>query len=406
MMLLARSLRQLLACALVLLLCRVAVAQEAAPDDPRARKFFEIGAQAYRKGQYLLAIEAFEQAYGIVKRPGLLFSLGQAHQRQFRMSGKPAHLEGAINNYRRYLAADSDGARHDNALKALDSLLPVAERLRGEADDAKSSSKIFGRLLLSSATPGAVITVGGEAVSALPAALELPADQYTVEASAPGYEAEKLEIRLVAGSVVPISVDLRPKPALLVISGPAGAEAYVDGRPVGFLPLPALSFPSGAHLVSVRQVGRKTRSTNVVLERGATAHVKLELVTSVQRKVAYGFGVGSVVALGVTAVSAVVATSYAKDADDLDSQRAGSFLTSDEAQALNSAVRDRDRYRAIALGSGVIAAGLLGTGLVLYFADNPAPPGRDAAMLDRSRFVKLEPLIGPELLGLGLRGRL
>jgi hypothetical protein len=406
MMSVMRSLRHLLACALVLLLCRAAVAQEAAPDDPRARKFFEIGAQAYRKGQYLLAIEAFEQAYSVVKRPGLLFSLGQAHQRQFRVSGKPAHLEGAIANYRRYLAADSDGARHDNALKALDSLLPVAERMRGDTADAKSSSKIFGRLLLSSSTPDAVITVGGETVSALPAALELPADQYTVEASAAGYVPESLQIRLVAGSVVPISIELRPKPALLAISGPAGAEAYVDGRPVGFLPLSALSFASGPHLVSVRQLGKKTRSMNVLLERGATKHVTLELATSVQRKVAYGFGVGSAVALSVTVVSAVVATSYAKDADDLNSQRASWPLTAAEAQALNSAVRDRDRYRAIALGSGVIAAGLLGTGLVLYFADNPAPPGRDVATRERSRFVKLEPLIAPELVGLGLQGRL
>src|SRR5882672_9815610 len=95
-----------------LLLALVVLAQLVAPrgahaedprDDPRAREFFDFGARAYSNGQYLLAIDAFQEAYKLTERPGLLFSLAQTHQRQFRASGDEQHLAKAIDSYRRYL---------------------------------------------------------------------------------------------------------------------------------------------------------------------------------------------------------------------------------------------------------------------------------------------------------------
>jgi hypothetical protein len=329
-----------------------------------------------------------------------LFSLGQAHQKQFRASGKSAHLEGAIDSYRRYLAADESGARHDTALKALNALLPIAERLRSEPGEARPAARVFGRLLLSSRTPGAVLSVSGETVASLPAALELPADQYTVEASAEGYVSEKHQIQVAAGTVTPVSIELRPQPAFLLISGPEGAEAYVDGRPVGFLPLPAaLSLVAGSHLVSLRQFGKKTRTSSVVVKRGQTATVELDLVATAQRKAAYGFGIGSLATLAVTGVSIGLLASADDDAADLDAERKALSLTPEEANRLNERLESRNDYRALAVGTGALAAGLLGVGMVLYFSDNPEPPGRDTASLPR-----LEPWLAPGLLGTGVRG--
>ena len=122
-------------------------------DDPRARQFFEVGAQAYAKGQYLLAIDAFKEAYTITQRPGLLFSLAQAHQRQFRASGDEQHLVQAIEHYRRYLSRVSSGGRHADASAALNSLLVVAERLHPPNQASPGRSQVFGRLLFSRSTP-------------------------------------------------------------------------------------------------------------------------------------------------------------------------------------------------------------------------------------------------------------
>ena len=56
-----------------------------------ARAFFEIGAQAYDRGDYDGALEAFKEAYARAARPGLLFSMAQAHRRAFFAGNDPQH---------------------------------------------------------------------------------------------------------------------------------------------------------------------------------------------------------------------------------------------------------------------------------------------------------------------------
>ena len=53
----------------------------AAADE--ARTYFDIGAKAYQAGRYLDAAQAFDEAYRRSTRPGLLFSLGQAHRMEY-----------------------------------------------------------------------------------------------------------------------------------------------------------------------------------------------------------------------------------------------------------------------------------------------------------------------------------
>src|SRR4051812_9930626 len=48
-----------------------------------ARLYFNAGARAYAAGKYVPAIRAFEEAYRIEPRPGLVFSIAQAYRRQY-----------------------------------------------------------------------------------------------------------------------------------------------------------------------------------------------------------------------------------------------------------------------------------------------------------------------------------
>lgn len=370
--------RHLLLCA-ALASALPARAQEPLRDNPTARQFFEIGAQAYDKGQYLLAIDAFEQAYSLTERPGLLFSLAQANQRQFRVGGDEKFLARAIDNYRKYLARVGSGGRHQEAEQQLNALLTVAERLHPSTAAAPNRTQVFGRLLLSSSTPNAKLTVNGERVESLPSALELPADNYKIVAEAAGFERKEQELKIVAGSSVPLNVELVALPSRFRLRGPAGAEVLLDGRPLGWLPLGEVQATPGEHWITVRRAGRETRDVRVRLQRGQTTDVAVTLETTFQRKLAWasaGLGAAAALTAGGLAIAAVV---HDQKAQSLEERRQQSGLSLDEARSLNSHVGTRNDLKTAAMVGGVASAALLGAAAVLYFADTPALPAtRDA----------------------------
>lgn len=81
-------------------LLRPAHGQSAAEE---ARRLFDVGAKAYAEGHHEEAISAFEGAYARTHRPGLLFSLGQAHRGAYESTRSAAHREAAVEYYSRYL---------------------------------------------------------------------------------------------------------------------------------------------------------------------------------------------------------------------------------------------------------------------------------------------------------------
>lgn len=363
--------------ALLLLLVTLGATRPAfadAPDDPRARAFFAVGVQAYGKGQYPMAIESFQQAYAIAPRPGLLFSLAQAHQKQFRAGADEKHLQAALDYYRKYLAADPNGNRRGEALTAIQALSTVAAQLHPSGSSGVSSP-VFGKLLIASPTPGIAVTLNGDSIDALPATLELPPGAYTLLASAPGYRSEQRELRISPGLAVPVSLELTPLPARVLVHGPSGAEAFVDGRPIGFLPLSALALPAGEHWLSVRQPGRQTRNVKLALTRGDDARLAFDLETTTQRRIAWAVGVGGAASLVATGVFAGMAWHQDAKASDLDPQKQpNQQLSPQQGQALNAAVDDRDRFRSYAIGTGITSAALLALAVVLYVSDTPDPP--------------------------------
>ncbi|HVY29518.1 MAG TPA: carboxypeptidase regulatory-like domain-containing protein [Polyangiaceae bacterium] len=387
-------------CCAALSLAPAAWGQEALRDNPTARQFFEIGAQAYAKGQYLLAIDAFEQAYALTERPGLLFSLAQANQRQFRISGDEKFLARAIDYCHKYLARVPEGGRHAEAQQQLRSLLVVIERLHPGStgtDASPTRTQIFGRLLLSSSTPNAKLTVNGEPVEALPSALELPADNYKIVAEADGFERKEQELKITAGSSVPLNVELVALPSRFKLQGPAGAEVLLDGRPLGWLPLGEVQASPGEHWVTVRSPGRETRDVRVRLQRGQTTQVAVKLATTFQRKMAWasaGLGAAAALSAGGLAIAALV---HDQEAETLEERRQRGELTPLEARSLNSHVGARNDFKTAALVTGLGSAALLGAAAVLYFADTPALPApRDAGPgADRSdRRWQVAPIAG------------
>src|SRR5690349_5735933 len=71
------------------------------PDKmAEAKSYFEAGAKAFDAGDFETAIQAFTQAYKIVPRDNLVFSIAQAHRRQYVATGDDIHAKAAIDFYR------------------------------------------------------------------------------------------------------------------------------------------------------------------------------------------------------------------------------------------------------------------------------------------------------------------
>src|SRR4051812_19916129 len=113
-----------------------ALQRDAAAEDTKARALFEAGAKAYREGNDIAAIQAFEEAYQQDPRPGLLFSLGQSHRRAFTTTHDRKHLDSAIEYYRGYVERARQGQHRPEAITALSQLEAMAKKLPQEPPKA------------------------------------------------------------------------------------------------------------------------------------------------------------------------------------------------------------------------------------------------------------------------------
>lgn len=356
-------------------------ASAAAGDE--ARTYFDIGAKAYQAGRYLDAAQAFDEAYRRSTRPGLLFSLGQAHRMEYFARNDPARLRDAIRYYEEYLAKEPQGKRVVEATEALSKLKPLAAA-SGEKPDAPAApappSKP--RVMISSPTPGVKVTFDGRAVSH-PFIQEVEPGKHKVVLSAPGFEEHVREFVVDAKTgAPPLDIPLEERPALLVIQAPDGAEVAIDGRLQGVTPLPPLPVESGRHFVSVTMNGKKAFSQSVSMGRGQRMTLQASLESTGQRTASWvlmGIGTGGLVAGGVLGALALNEQSKAEDlmaaTKDTGSQAPNTI-------ARYNQLRDsRDDYRMGAVITAAAGAGVATLGLMLYAFDPakaPLPPAEDA----------------------------
>ena len=345
--------------------------------EKEARTFFNVGAKAYEAGKYLDAIRAFEEAYKRVQRPGLLFSLGQAHRRQFFVDSEPARLKDAVRYYREYLAKDARGRRRTDAQRALEKIVPLLPQPdEGESVPTPSRSERLSdkpRVVVSSPTPGVQIFFDGKRVQGSTLVRDVTPGRYKLRLSAPGFRDYQREIVVdkVQGTP-PLDIALEELPAQVVLDGPAGAEVSVDGRFVGELPLPPLKLSPGEHFVAVTSSGAHAFTKRLRLKRGEKRTLKPDLETTGQRTASWvlmGVGAGGLVAGGVFGALAVNKENQAQELHD-KSKNEGN-LSSSEANRYLELRDSRDNFRTLTFVSAGIGLAALTTGFVLYVTDRP-----------------------------------
>lgn len=408
------------AIAAAVLLTAPAALGQSKDAQAEARAFFDIGAKAFKAGNYGDAIEGFTKAYQRVQRPGLAFSLGQAHRMEYFSKGKPENLRHAVKYYREYLQKDPSGPRKGEVQEALEKLVPQLDRLGSDAQPTEPGGEPVQkkpRIMISTQTPGAEILFGGRKVGDYFVS-EVQPGKYKFSVSAPGYETEMREINVdAARELPPFSIALKEKPAFITVRAPEGAQISVDGRVQGEAPLPPLEVKPGAHFIAVTMNGREAFTRELEVARGESAKIDVELVTTDQRKTSWvlmGVGAGGLVAGGVLGFVALGKESDAADIRDAADGK-GNLPPSDLGR-YESLRSERDDFRLAALITG--GAGLVvgATGLVLHIFDEPkvkAPelrerprtqPGAPAPSAPKMELSAV-PLLAPGFGGAGLHGR-
>lgn len=394
---------------IVLMMVAAGLAHGAPEDIGQAKTYFAAGAQAYSVGQYTAAIQAFDEAYRLAPRSAILFSTAQALRRQYFVDRNRAHLDRAIDLYRRYVDEVPQGGRRNDAVQALSELEPVAARLDLAAEIVPGESRNRGlpgtRLMVSSPTSGARISVDGSGPQPAPFIAEVEPGTHRVRVTAPGHYDDEREVVTVKGGLLAFDVRLRERPGRLHVLVQDGARIYVDGRYQGQAPLSgAMEFASGRHVVSVVQPGYDGTSQEVLLEKGKTKTVLVELQPSMQRNV-------SLVMLGAGGVSLVVSAGFFGQAlerqqaaqEVLDRKSEGN-ITSEDLDVYDAARRDRDQLRRAGKVALSTSLALGAVGGLLYYFDTPQVPTVDKPAEKKAgptepRALSAVPVVSPGLVG-------
>lgn len=381
-----KSLLAAVSLALLVVARPVAAADDVAALE-QAKTYFNAGAQAFEAGSFKAAIQAFEQAYRLSPKPGIIFSMAQAHRRQYYLDKRPEHLLEAIKEYRDYVTKVEQGGRRADAAEALAELEPIAARLdpaAGAIPPVEVAPPT--RVMVSSQTKGARVTLDGGAPGAAPLIGDVKPGKHVIRIEADGFFAEDRELLAAEGSLVALDISLRERPARVSVDAASGAQISVDGRPAGTTPLVApLELSSGRHLVTVIRNGSRPYSEEIDLARGEQRHVRASLDTTGQRYASYAFlaaGAGGLVAGGLFTGLALGAQHSARVVADA---RTTGNISAQQLDDYNQAIIRRDAWKqaaGVGFGAGAL---VIGTGLVLFAFDHPTVGSAPARLDDSSR---------------------
>jgi hypothetical protein len=355
-----------------------ASSMQARADDAleKARILFNAGAQAYAAGRFDDAVTALAEAYALAPRPQVVFSLAQAERRQYSASQDPRALHDAIQHFRKYLEMVPEGGRRGDAVEALGELEAIAAGLaQPGAPAAQPRKEAPTRVMISTPTPGAVITLDGKPHDEPPVLETVKPGKHLVRVSAPGFIEEQRELLAVEGALVPVSITLREQPSYLSLTAPRGASIAIDGRPYGRAPLQTkIELARGKHLVTVTQTGHEPRVEAIRIERGQTFALPVTLWRTRQRFVSYALlGSAAAGALG-GGVLALGALHQQNICQHILSAGAAGNISPDQLAEYDAARKSRDFSRGASLLTFGVAGALGISALATYIWDDPALP--------------------------------
>jgi hypothetical protein len=411
------SARIVLAILCVAWLPRAVRAQDASLRE-RAEASFKAGAAAYAAGDYLAAIQALDAAHQLTPLPAIAFSLAQAERRQYFVAHERPHLQRAIALFRAYATDIQSGGRRADALEALSQLEPLAAlqgaqaRPPDEDSDARAQPT---RLMITSETPGARISLDGAEAVASPLIREVAPGKHSALVEAEGFFSAQRALIALEGALILGEMPLKERPSSLDVEAPPDADVYVDGTFAGQGRV-HVDVPAGPHRLAVAAKGARVVYRSVELERGRSSTQRVELARTRQRKAALGLFIAGGTALAAGIAFGAVALHREDQAQDFLEQRGRGNVSRRALGHYQENVEDRDLFRTLGIASISGAAALFVTALLLRELDRPDAHDiqRDARGLAAEpkpaihgvRFKpRVEPWFARDTLGLALQQR-
>ncbi len=387
-----------------------------AQDIEQAKRLFNAGATAYGSGQFSAAIQAFEEANKIVSKPAIIFSIAQAHKRQYAIDRNPEHLRAAIQNYRTYIEQVPQGGRRADAAQALGEL----EGLEGHPaapDPAKVAgpAKEPARIMVMTQAENAQVLLDGKTKKEAQLAIEVPPGKHRVRVSAVGYFDDERDVNAIDNNLVPVDVQLREKPAQLSLEGTKNAEVTIDSRPVGTTPLPGpIQLSSGSHLIVIRKNGYRPYTEEIEVARDQRKTLPVELKPTGQRIVAESLLISGGAAIIGGVVFSLVAGSQQHQANLILDKQQTQNLTPADTRDYASARESRDNWTKVAVVAYGVGAAALITGIVFYAFDQPTVTLAPQRFDDKPKKLltpreptemSMRPIIAPGFAGGAFTGR-
>lgn len=388
------------------------------PNLKRAKELFDAGAREYEAGRYDGALQAFEQAYKLVPRDGIVFSMAQAHRRQYTRSNDKKHLVRAVALYKQYIDKVKSGGRVADAVKALGDIEPLMVSLSTDGVDPEAISAAEPaktRIVVNIVAEGTMVSIDGGPPKAAPLHEEVKPGPHRVVLTAPGYFDEEREIVVGEGEIAPANLPQRERAAILALEADSGSAVSIDGRFVGETPLPrSIELPGGRHYVAVSKDGHESFGQEIVLGRATTKSLEVDLSSTVQRDSSYVVFISSGAVGVAAAVCGALAIEREATATLLLEAREQRALSRAEAEAYEDARDSRSLYTQLTFGLGGGAVGLLVLGTGLYVFDKPRPlsgptyerPDEVAPPKQQEEDVEMTPSVafGPDSFYAGVSG--
>lgn len=389
-----------------------------ADDDAQSRAYFETGAKAYEKGDYLNAIRAFDQAYALTKRPGLIFSIAQSYKRQYAVDSNPAHLRKSIEYYRRFLAEDKSGKRRGDATNSIMEVEAILSRLPADQQAAPTQAAEAPQptqLSVTTQVEDAKVAIDDGPMQVLEP-IEVKPGKHKILLKAAGYFPEEREVFAGEKQMTAIDVQLRPMPAKVSITGREGSTITVDGVPRGILPISGpIEVEAGQRTIAVSQSGFVTFANDYTLGRAQETKIKADLSRTRQRitsGIMFGAGI-TFAGLGVlTTLSAV--TNFGLAADIGNRWSKGETISAQDLDDYNSYKADQSNATVASTVLFNMGAASAALGFLLYYFDEPKlpqvkPKKDDTAPKKDStpgmRDMMFAPIMGPGYGGVGFSAK-
>jgi outer membrane receptor protein involved in Fe transport len=322
------SLRSALLTLSLLLAPGLALANNTADEADVA---FELGNEAYSKGNYNEALRSYFTSYRLVPNNNVLFNIARCYEAQNRfneayryyndlLSGEPladddaAEVRRALERLRPKVALVRVATTPDGAEVYIDradlgsrgrspqtlALSPGRHKVMVKKEGyrpaeasvvlarGKSVSQDFeltlitGTVELTGTPAGAEVRTApeGAALAQVPGKLSLPPGQHVLYVRAPGHAPAQLVVEVPAdGTVkVPVALDTQAKPTgrLVVTANRENASVRVDGKPAGFTPT-VVTLPEGEHILEVEslEVRPLRQEVQVVADQEIKVHAEL-----------------------------------------------------------------------------------------------------------------------------------